>query len=48
MSRLHIKQLNMDSPELDAALKPYVDPFQTETITNYNLNFNPQKTTSQY
>lgn len=48
MSQLHVKQLNVDSSELDAALKLYVDTFQTETITSYNINFDHPKTIAQY
>lgn len=48
MNKLKFQSLHIDSPELDAALKLYVDTFQTETITSYNINFDHPKTASQY
>lgn len=48
MTKLSFQTLNTESPELDSALKLYVDTFQTETITSYNFNFDHPKTTKQY
>jgi GNAT superfamily N-acetyltransferase len=48
MADLTFQNLNIDSPELDDALRLYVNTFQTESITSYNFNFSHPKTVEQY
>lgn len=47
-NNLTFRSLTTDSPELDAAIKLYVDTFKTETMTSYNFNFDHPKTAKQY
>lgn len=47
-NKLTFYTLSSDSPELDPALKLYVDTFQTESMTSYNFNFDHPKTADQY
>lgn len=48
MTKLTFQTLSTESPELKPALKIYVDTFQTESITSYNINFDHPKTAKQY
>jgi len=46
--KVTFQNLDTDSPDLNPALKIYVDTFKTESITSYNFNFDDPETEKLY